>query len=633
MMENERGQSWESYPMSLKRARKMDYRAMLKTADMLHKKTGKSRIWLMADMAKCAAKYNAGYVDYKIAEMYRLNDAQRATQITRGISNNIVARMNDKKFWHFFDNKTEFNQLFHEQVKREWLNFSTTTEAQFAEFVQGRGDIICKPIDGSSGQGILKCTPEDYRDVHALYARLKAAGIGIVEDKVIQHEAIAALCPTSVNTIRVATLLGDKKEGIVYAYIRIGNGKVMDNVDCGGMAAPINLDTGVISGVGANKAGEAFEFHPMTGKRIPGTQIPLLGGGQGDVPEGDARRSAGALCRLGRGDYAGWSGIHRGQLLPEPRYSAVRRPLPGWRRHPAAIRGVYRPMICTLCPRNCGAERAPEHGTGVCRMGTLPKIARAALHRWEEPCISGTRGSGAVFFSGCGLRCVFCQNESISQRGEGKIVTPKRLSEIFRELEAQGAHNINLVTAAHFVPAVLDALALYRPSIPIVYNSSGYESVETLRMLEGAVDIYLPDYKYIDPNMAAMLSGARDYPDTAHAAIDEMVRQTGAPVYDQDGMMTRGTLIRHLVLPGLTGDSIRILEQICDDFPGIPVSLMGQYTPCGRALSIPGMDRKIKKKEYARVLAYMEAVGLTGYRQELGSADGAFIPAFDGTGV
>ena len=258
----------------IKRARKMDYRAMLKTADMLHKKTGKSRIWLMADMAKCAAKYNAGYVDYKIAEMYRLNDAQRATQITRGISNNIVARMNDKKFWHFFDNKTEFNQLFHEQVKREWLNFSTATEEQFAEFVQGRGDIICKPIDGSSGQGILKCTPEDYADVHALYARLKAAGIGIVEDKVIQHEAIAALCPTSVNTIRVATLLGDKKEGIVYAYIRIGNGKVMDNVDCGGMAAPINLDTGVISGVGANKAGEVFEFHPMTGKRIPGTQIP-----------------------------------------------------------------------------------------------------------------------------------------------------------------------------------------------------------------------------------------------------------------------------------------------------------------------------------------------------------------------
>ena len=290
-------------------------------------------------------------------------------------------------------------------------------------------------------------------------------------------------------------------------------------------------------------------------------------------------------------------------------------------------------MICTLCPRNCGAERTAESGAGVCRMGTQPKIARAALHMWEEPCISGTRGSGAVFFSGCGLRCVFCQNEAISQQGEGKIVTPARLAEIFRELEAQGAHNINLVTAAHFVPAVLEALSLYRPNIPIVYNSSGYESMETLRMLFGVVDIYLPDYKYIDPNMAAMLSGARDYPEVAFAAIAEMIRQTGAPVYDENGMMQRGTLIRHLVLPGLTGDSMKILTRIRDEFPGIPVSLMGQYTPCGRALSMPGMDRKIKKKEYARVLAHMEAIGLDGYRQELGSADGAFIPSFDETGV
>ena len=290
-------------------------------------------------------------------------------------------------------------------------------------------------------------------------------------------------------------------------------------------------------------------------------------------------------------------------------------------------------MICTLCPRNCGVERTAESGAGVCRMGTQPKIARAALHMWEEPCISGTRGSGAVFFSGCGLRCVFCQNEAISQQGEGKIVTPARLAEIFRELETQGAHNINLVTAAHFVPAVLEAMNLYRPNIPIVYNSSGYESVETLRMLSGVVDIYLPDYKYIDPNMAAMLSGARDYPEVAFAAIAEMIRQTGAPVYDENGMMQRGTLIRHLVLPGLTGDSMKILTRIRDEFPGIPVSLMGQYTPCGRALSMPGMDRKIKKKEYARVLAHMEAIGLDGYRQELGSADGAFIPSFDETGV
>ena len=261
---------------ALKRARKMDYRAMFKTADMLHKKTGKSRVWLMADMAKCAAKYNAGYVDYKITEMYRLNDAQRATQITRGISNSIVARMNDKRFWHFFDNKTEFNQLFHEQVKREWLNFANATESQFAEFVQGRGDIICKPIDGSSGQGICKCTPEDYKDVQALYERLKAAGIGIVEDKVIQHDAIAALCPTSVNTIRVATLLGDKKEGIVYAYIRIGNGKVMDNVDQGGMAARVDLESGKLLTVGADKQGNTYTEHPMTHTPIVGFEVPFF---------------------------------------------------------------------------------------------------------------------------------------------------------------------------------------------------------------------------------------------------------------------------------------------------------------------------------------------------------------------
>lgn len=286
---------------------------------------------------------------------------------------------------------------------------------------------------------------------------------------------------------------------------------------------------------------------------------------------------------------------------------------------------------CTLCPRECHADRTIS--TGFCGAGHELRAARAALHMWEEPCISGTRGSGAVFFSGCGLRCVFCQNEAISQQGEGKIVTPARLAEIFRELEAQGAHNINLVTAAHFVPAVLEALSLYRPNIPIVYNSSGYESIETLRMLSGVVDIYLPDYKYIDPNMAAMLSGARDYPEVAFAAIAEMIRQTGAPVYDENGMMQRGTLIRHLVLPGLTGDSMKILTHIRDEFPGIPVSLMGQYTPCGRTLSMPGMNRKIKKKEYARVLAHMEAIGLDGYRQELGSADGAFIPSFDETGV
>ena len=288
---------------------------------------------------------------------------------------------------------------------------------------------------------------------------------------------------------------------------------------------------------------------------------------------------------------------------------------------------------CTLCPRACGVRRGEQAGSGVCGVGTMPKVARAALHMWEEPCISGTRGSGAVFFSGCGLRCIFCQNEAISHGGEGEHVTVQRLSQIFRELEAQGAHNINLVTAAQFVPAVIRALDIYRPRIPIVYNSSGYERVETLRMLQGYVDIYLPDFKYIDPQMAKLLSGAADYPQVAMEAIREMLRQTGPAVYDQDGMMLRGTQIRHLVLPGLTGDSMKILSLIADEFPGAAVSLMGQYVPFGRALEMPGMNRRLKKKEYARVLAHMQMIGLDGYRQELESASEAFVPAFDGTGV
>ena len=288
---------------------------------------------------------------------------------------------------------------------------------------------------------------------------------------------------------------------------------------------------------------------------------------------------------------------------------------------------------CRLCPRQCGVIREEARGQGVCGVGTLPRIARAALHMWEEPCISGTRGSGAVFFSGCGLKCIFCQNEAISHGGEGETVSIARLAEIFRELETQGAHNINLVTAAQFVPAVIAALDLYRPHIPIVYNSSGYERPETLQMLEGYVDIYLPDFKYIDPVMAKLLSGAADYPGIAMAAIREMIRQTGPAVYDEEGMMLRGTQIRHLVLPGLTGDSMKILSLIRDEFPQAAVSLMGQYTPFGKALDMPGMNRKLKKKEYARVLAHMEAIGLEGYRQELESASEAFVPAFDGTGV
>lgn len=290
-------------------------------------------------------------------------------------------------------------------------------------------------------------------------------------------------------------------------------------------------------------------------------------------------------------------------------------------------------MICSLCPRSCGAERTDETGKGFCGVGALPRVARAALHHWEEPCISGTRGSGAVFFSGCALRCAFCQNEGISHGCAGENISVRRLADIFRELEDQGAHNINLVTAAQFVPRVLEALAIYRPGVPIVYNSSGYERMETLRMLDGAIDVYLPDYKYIDPEMARLLSGAADYPEIAWAAIAEMRRQTGPAVYDAEGMMTRGTLVRHLLLPGLTGDCMKILTRIRDELPDTPVSLMGQYMPCGRARDIPGMNRRVTRREYARALAHMEAIGLDGYRQKLASASETFVPDFNLEGV
>lgn len=290
-------------------------------------------------------------------------------------------------------------------------------------------------------------------------------------------------------------------------------------------------------------------------------------------------------------------------------------------------------MRCVLCPRNCGAERTEAAGQGVCGVGTMPRVARAALHHWEEPCISGTRGSGAVFFSGCALRCAFCQNEAISHGGAGENVSVSRLAEIFRELEDQGAQTLNLVTAAHFVPQVIEALERYRPRIPIVYNSSGYERVETLRLLDGVVDVYLPDYKYIDPAMARLLSGAEDYPEVAWAAISEMRRQTGPARYDEEGIMTRGTLVRHLLLPGLVGDCMKILARIREELPGTPVSLMGQYMPCGRARDIPGMNRRVTRREYARALDAMEALGLDGYKQELSAASETFVPDFNLEGV
>ena len=287
--------------------------------------------------------------------------------------------------------------------------------------------------------------------------------------------------------------------------------------------------------------------------------------------------------------------------------------------------------LCSLCPRNCRVDR--EEKTGYCGMGKNPKVARAALHFWEEPCISGKNGSGAVFFSGCTLRCAYCQNYSISHEGQGKEITARRLADIFRSLCDHGAHNLNLVTGTQFLPAILEAFSLFSPPVPVVWNCGGYETIETLALLRGIVDIYLPDLKHVSPRLSALCAGAPDYFGRASAAVKEMCRQTGTPVYDENGMMQKGTLVRHLILPGCTGDSCKVLDFIAEELPeGTPVSLMRQYSPepwC----RIKGMDRRVTDQEYARVLAHFEALGLSGYTQEKESATAAYTPDFDLTGV
>ncbi len=255
----------------------MDFKAMWKTTKLLKSRSGKSRLWLLLDMLACAVRYNAGYVDYKIAEFYRLNGSQRRTQITRGVSNSIVRRMNDKAYWHYFDNKAEFNTLFAHQVGRDWLEIGPGTAPEALQsFLADKEEVIAKPLEGSSGQGIEKYTRKDWESgAPGFLEMLKSNSIGILEEVVRQHEKLAALCPTSVNTIRIATLLGDKRQGIVYAFLRIGNGRVMDNVDCGGMAARVDLDSGRLLTVGADKQGNTFKTHPGTGTPIVGFQIPF----------------------------------------------------------------------------------------------------------------------------------------------------------------------------------------------------------------------------------------------------------------------------------------------------------------------------------------------------------------------
>ena len=289
-------------------------------------------------------------------------------------------------------------------------------------------------------------------------------------------------------------------------------------------------------------------------------------------------------------------------------------------------------MICNLCPRRCGAERTEETGGGVCGMPAGLRLARAGLHFWEEPCISGTRGSGAVFFSGCCLRCSFCQNRTISAGGFGKAVSVERLREIFQELVAQGAHNLNLVTPTHFTPWILEALDP-APPVPVVWNCGGYERVETLRTLEGKVQIYLPDLKYALEGPAAALSAAPDYFPVAREAILEMYRQTG-PYEMEDGLLKKGVVIRHLVLPGQLENTRRCIDWVAQTFrPGqVLFSLMAQYTPQPGATG--PMARHVTRAEYAAAVAYMENCGITdGFTQERTSAREEYTPDFDLTGV
>ena len=290
-------------------------------------------------------------------------------------------------------------------------------------------------------------------------------------------------------------------------------------------------------------------------------------------------------------------------------------------------------MICTLCPRRCGAERTDTRAGGLCGMPAAPVVARAMLHQWEEPCLVGDHGAGCVFFSGCNLRCCFCQNGTISREGFGKPISVERLRDIFRELIAQGAACLDLVTPTHFTPAILEALGDEKWPVPVVWNSGGYESVETLRLLEGKVQVYLPDLKYALPGPAKRYSGAEDYFERASAAILEMYRQTG-PCVLEDGRLKRGVVIRHLQLPGELENTRRCIDWVAETFrPGeVLFSLMSQYTPQPGAKG--PLARHVTGAEYRAAVAYMENCGITdGYTQERTSAREEYTPDFDLRGV
>lgn len=291
---------------------------------------------------------------------------------------------------------------------------------------------------------------------------------------------------------------------------------------------------------------------------------------------------------------------------------------------------------CEMCPRRCGALRDEmENRGGFCGMPWGYRVARAALHQWEEPCISGTIGSGTVFFSGCVLKCVYCQNYKISTEKFGKQISEDQLIAVFEDLIQQGAENLNLVNPTHYALQLADTLKKWHSPVPVVYNSGGYERVETLRALEGLVDIYLPDFKYSREEKASRYSSAPGYFDTAARAILEMARQTGPNQYNEAGLLQRGLVVRHLVLPGNTNSSVEVLRWLAKHLPaGNQVSLMAQYIPMGEAGKYVELNRKITKREYKKVLDFLEATGMeNGYIQERSSANNCFVPDFDFTGM
>lgn len=293
---------------------------------------------------------------------------------------------------------------------------------------------------------------------------------------------------------------------------------------------------------------------------------------------------------------------------------------------------------CTLCPRNCHADRSTGL-PGFCRSGGRVRAARAALHYWEEPCICGEEGSGAVFFSGCSLGCVYCQNRPVADGTVGKEITVERLAEIFLELQAQNARNINLVTASHFIPQTAEALVRARQnglSVPVVYNTGGYEKAETLKLLEGLVDIYLPDFKYMDEQLAQRYSQAADYPQVAKAAVREMVRQCPVPVFDGQGLMQKGVIVRHLLLPGHVREAKAVVQYLYETYGDqIYISMMNQYTPMAAgAAQDPLLGRRVTAREYGRLLDFAAELGVTqGFYQEGETAMESFIPPFDCEGV